>query len=435
MPQAVVVGAGVAGIAASVHLTLRGWRVTLVEAAAAVGGRATSVWDPVAGEFVDCGQHVFIGAYREFLALLGVLGTVRSAGGGEPLRFLFWDGERRFLFDAGRVPGCWGFLTALCRLPKLGVAGAFRLFQALRNVVASEASETSVTEFLGRFKQAPVAQRVFWEPLTRATLNTAPEEASVALLRVVLREGFLRSAASAQFVVPRSSLLQLLQPIEDWLARHGGELWLNTPAEAVLYRDSWAVCGIRIRGGKVLEADAVVLAVPPWVLPRLVPVLLTLPEYARFLETVRYSPIVTLYLWLKEPVMPETVCAFAHPDLHWAFRRPTRYGAEAVALVTSAADHLLHLPRQELVERCLGAFAAAFPTFRPELLLRLRLMLEQRATLKMSPGVNALRPSGATPWSNLVLAGDWLQTGLPCTLEGAARSGRAAAEALSELCR
>ncbi|MEN3027454.1 MAG: hydroxysqualene dehydroxylase HpnE [Chlorobiota bacterium] len=432
MSQAVVVGAGVAGMSAAVHLTLRGWRVKLVEAAAAVGGRATSVWDPVAEEFVDCGQHVFIGAYREFLGLLRIIGSEHLVGSGGPLRFQFWDGERRFLFDAGQMPGRLGFLAALNRLPGMRAVDRLRLFKALWNLVVRIPPETSVAEFLQRSRQALTAQRAFWWPVTLATLNTAPEEASITLLRVVLREGFLQGSAAARFMVPSCSLLELFQPIAGWLEHHSGALRLSTAVEAVLHDDSRAY-GIRIRGGELLRADAVVLAVPPWVLPRLSPALLHLPGYRRFLESASYSPIVTLYLWLREPLMTEPICAFAHPDLHWAFQRPTRYGAEAIALVASAADHLFHLPQRELVERLLEAFSAAFPAFRSELVLRQRLMVERRATLKVTPALNALRPPGVTPWPNLVLAGDWLQTGLPCTLEGAARSGRTAAEALAEL--
>ncbi|MCS7176117.1 MAG: hydroxysqualene dehydroxylase HpnE [Candidatus Kapabacteria bacterium] len=431
MSQAVVVGAGVAGMSAAVHLTLRGWRVKLVEAAITVGGRATSVWDSVAGEFVDCGQHVFIGAYREFLALLRIIGSEHLVGSGGPLRFQFWDGEQHFLFDAGRMPGRLGFLAALNCLPGMKAIDKLRLFRALWDLAVRGIPETPVAEFLRRSRQSLAAQRAFWWPMTLATLNTTPEEASVTLLRVVLREGFLQGSVAARFIVPSCSLLELFQPIAGWLESHGGELRLGVTAEAVLYGSS-QVYGIRIRGGELLRADAVILAVPPWVLPRLFPALLHLPEYRCFLESASYSPIVTLYLWLREPLMTEPICAFAHPDLHWAFRRPTRYGAEVVALVTSAADHLLHLPRQMLVERLLKAFVKAFPTFRLELVLRQRLMVERRATLKVTPTLNALRPSGVTQWPNLMLAGDWLQTGFPCTLEGAACSGRAAAEALAE---
>ncbi len=432
MACAIVVGAGVAGISAAVHLTVRGWRVVLVEARSAVGGRATSVWDVQSGEFIDCGQHVFIGAYREFGALLRHLHTYSLAGPGDALRFLFCRRDGSFLFDTGRAPGPLGFVAALSRMPDVGFPERLRLLRALLWLIASgnrDASST-VAAFLQRFRQSEQLVATFWRPLTLSALNASPEEAAVALLRVVLREGFLAAWGGSAFFVPAVSLLELLQPIGDWLARHGGELRLRTPVTRVVL-DSAGACAVHTATGQLLKADAVILAVPPWGLLRLAPALCAVPAYAEFLTHARYSPIITAYLWLKEPVLPAPVCAFVHPDLHWAFRRPTRFAAESVALVTSAADHLCQLSRQRLLERLLAAFAEGIPTFRPDMLLHVRLMVERRATVLLTPALHARRPDGTTPWGNLMVAGDWIQTGLPCTLESAARSGRMAAEKLT----
>jgi|LJSS01.1.fsa_nt_gb squalene-associated FAD-dependent desaturase len=429
MPSVVVVGAGVAGITAAVHLVRRGFQVCLVEARSAVGGRATSVWEPTVAEFIDCGQHVFIGAYREFLSVLCALGVPQPQG--KPLRFCLWDGLRWQRFDTGCAPGRWGFIAALWHLSGLTVAERARCLLGLWRLIWGSASAGTVADFLAATRQPQRAVDLFWTPLTLATLNTAPAEAPVHLLSAVLRDGFLQDRSGTHFIVPSSSLLTLLQPIGSWLERHGSRLRLNTPVSEVFPagRHTW---GVRTRAGEVIRADGVVVAVPPWVLPRLVPAIVSVPKYARFLAAAQYSPIVTLYLWLKEQVMPEPICAFAHPELHWAFQRPTRSGAEAVALVVSAAHPMTALPRQELVRRCLRVFSEALPSFRPELLVHARLMVEQRATLRLTPELDALRPVGITPWRTLVVAGDWLQTGLPCTLEGAARSGRRAAEALAD---
>jgi len=430
MPQAVVVGAGVAGISAAVYLVQRGWQVLLLEARACVGGRASSVWDATVGEFVDCGHHVFLGAYRDFLALLRCLGTAEGVTAGAPLRFLFCDGRASFLFDAGRAPGRLGFLAALGRITALSWAERWQLLRALHRLVFRQVPESTVEEFLCRMRQTQRARELFWYPLVLATLNAAPEEAALSLLRTVLREGFLGAGGAARFLQPRKSLLELLEPIGAWLAERGSQLRLATPVERLVFRGG-APVGVRTAEGELLTADACVLAVPPWVLPRLAPELAALPPYAAMLAALRYSAIVTLYLWLRERVLPEPICAFPSRELQWAFRRPTQSAAESLALVVSAADQLLRRPRQELLRGLLEAFQRYVPTFRPEMVAHARLMLEQRATLRLTPQLEALRPTGETPWRNLVLAGDWLRTGLPCTLEGAARSGRVAAERLS----
>jgi len=429
MAHAVVVGAGVAGISAAIHLTQRGWRVTLVEARSTVGGRATSVWDEVAGEFVDCGQHVFLGAYRELRGLLHILQTHPFAGPGERLRFLFCNGVQSFLFDAGRLPGPLGFLAALRHIPGLSCRDYEHLLRGLLRLLLFGNAEMTVAAFLRRFRQAEPAIAAFWKPLTFATMNAAPEEAALSLLQVVLRQGFFRGTEAARFFVPQRALVELFQPVGEWLVRHGGELRLRTVVRGLVFHGS-GIRGVLTTTGECIRADAVVVATPPWTLPYLIPALQRVPAYAEFFRTAQYSPIVTIYLWLKEPVLPAAICAFPHPDLHWAFRRPTQYAAESVALLVSAAEHLVSLPRRQLLERCFAAFASAVPSFRSELVLHFRLMLERRATLRLTPQLQALRPDGMTPWRNLVLAGDWVQTGLPCTLESAARSGRAAAERL-----
>ena len=429
MPRAVVVGAGVAGIAAAISLVRRGWGVIVLEARPSVGGRAGAVWDPTAGEFVDCGQHVVIGAYRALFEVLQTLGTRDLLGSGNPLSFLFCDGSGSFLFEAGRLPGRFGFLAALWRIPGLSKGDRWRLFWALWRLLSTEVPEMTVADFCRRSSQGQRAVQAFWQPLTLATLNAPPEEAALSLLRTVLREGFLRNAETARFFVPQQTLGCLLQPFGDWLSRHGGTLLLNT-AVSGLEIERGAVRAVRTVRGERIPADAVILALPPWSLVRVVPAVREVPEYAAFLKALRYSTIVTLYLWLREPVMSVPVYAFAHPDLHWAFRRPTRCGAESVALVVSAAEHLRGLPRRTVVQRLVESFAAMVPSFALENALHWRLMVESRATVRLTPEVVRLRPSGKTPWRGLVLAGDWLQTGLPCTLEAAARSGEAAAAAV-----
>ncbi|GBD06612.1 15-cis-phytoene desaturase [bacterium HR21] len=426
MPRVVVVGAGVAGIAAAVSLVRRGWEVLVLEARSSVGGRASSVWDATAGEFVDCGQHVLLGAYTAFFATLQALGTRQLLGAETPLRFLFCEESGQFLFDAGRLPGRLGFVAALWGIPGLSRWERFRLLWALRQILTGKIPEMTVAEFLHRSRQGKRASSTFWQPLTLATLNAPPEEAALSLLRTVLREGFLRDAEAARFLVPCRSLHEVLDPFGRWLADHGGELRLNTLVTGLEFEGS-TVRAVRVSPDGKIPADAVVLALPPWSLVRILPVLRRVPEYAGFLHTLRSSPILTLYLWLREPLLPAPVCAFAHPDLHWAFRHPTRFGAEKVSLVVSAADHLRDLPYRQLLERCLRAFATVIPAFHPALVLHQRVMVQRTATARLTPELVALRPSGKTPWDNLVLAGDWLQTGLPCTLEGAARSGQVAA--------
>ncbi len=424
MPEAIVVGAGVAGISAALHLTRRGWQVMLLEAQHRIGGRAASQPDPHTGELLDTGQHVLLGNYCELLSLLRELGSAELLGPAVPLRFaLCRSGGKRDWFEPARLPGRLGFLHALWRLPWLRWDERLRVLSAVAVLLSGMVSQGTVGHFLRRFRQPISAVESFWEPLTLATLNTACAEADVHMLAVVLRRGFLGSAAGARLIIPNAPLQSLLEPVERWLQQRGGTLLLGARVGRLLLEQSHRV-GVELEGGKRLWADALVLAVPPWGARRLLQnagLSAELPEFA-------YSPIVTVYLWLRRAVFPARMCALLGTLFQWVFVHPSRVAACRVALVCSAADSLAELPHIAIAERAREELLSAFPELSAADILHQRVLVERRATLRLRPELARLRPSGRLPHPAVVLAGDWLQTGLPCTLEGAARSGRRAAE-------
>jgi squalene-associated FAD-dependent desaturase len=424
MPEAIVVGAGVAGISAALHLTQRGWRVVLLEAQHRIGGRAASLPDPHTGELLDTGQHVLLGNYRELLALLCELGSAELLGPAAPLRFaLCRSGGERHWFEPARLPGRLGFLYALWRLPRLRWSERLRVLSAVAALLSGAALQGTVEQFLRRFRQPIPAVESFWEPLTLATLNTTCAEADVRMLAVVLRRGFLGSAAGARLIIPNAPLQALLEPVGQWLQQRGGILLLGARVKRLLLEQSRRV-GVELEEGKQLWANALVLAVPPWSAQRLLQsagLSAELPEFA-------YSPIVTVYLWLRRAVLPARMCALLGTLFQWVFVHPSTVAACRVALVCSAADTLAELPHTAIAERAREELLSAFPELSAADILHQRVLMERRATLRLRPELARLRPSGRLPHPAVVLAGDWLQTGLPCTLEGAARSGRRAAE-------
>jgi len=424
MPEAIIVGAGVAGISAALHLARRGWRVMLLEAQHRIGGRAASLPDPHTGELLDTGQHVLLGNYHELLSLLRELGSAELLGPAAPLRFaLCRSGGERHWFEPARLPGRLGFLHALWRLPRLRWVERLRVLSAVAALLSGVAPRGTVECFLWRFRQPISAVENFWEPLTLATLNTTCAEADVRMLAVVLRRGFLGSAAGARLIIPNAPLQTLLEPVERWLQQRGGTLLLGARVRQLLLEQSHRV-GVELEEGKRLWADALVLAVPPWNAQRLLQSRGLDADLPKFL----YSPIVTVYLWLRKATFPARMCALIGTLFQWVFVHPSTVAACRVALVCSAADTLAELPHMAIAERAREELLSAFPELSAADILHQRVLVERRATLRLRPELARLRPSGRLPHPAVVLAGDWLQTGLPCTLEGAARSGRRAAE-------
>lgn len=441
-PRLTVVGGGWAGCSAALEAGRRGSGVLLLEAASALGGRGGSFRDPLSGEELDRGQHLFLGAYGAALGLLEELG---SAGGVElqprlELPYLAADGRLESLRAAalpgplGLAGGLRGFAPLKASAPalaRLGLFGGGSLALAAAGLEAPSASRLSVDAWLRACGQGPRERDWLWDPLALAALNARPEEARLREFLAALAQGFLRGGRRSALGRPRLPLARLLEPLGAWLERRGGALRLGCPlrSAAPLPRGGWS---LELASGERLESDHLLLALPAAQAARLLG-----PQLAARLgleaEASRpRSPIVSAWLWSEEPLLPAPLLAFGPqaPGLqarfHWGFAEPAAGGWRS-CLVASAARELAGLGQAALLAE-LSAFLAA--RGRPFRFRRARVVCERAATAVFAPGSPPRLPQ-ATGLPGLALAGDWTETGLPCTLESAARSGVLAARALS----
>lgn len=410
-----VVGAGLAGLSATLRLSEAGRRVVVHEAQAHAGGRCRSFHDPRLDREIDNGNHLVLSgnrAVRDYLRLIGAEDRLVA----QPARFPFVDlatGERWTLApNAGPVP--WWVGVPARRVPGTAFTdylGALRL--------AAAGAETTVAEAIPR--RGALWTR-FWEPLTLAAINTVPERASARLLWRVLSETFLRGAAHARpMLAPLGLGAALVSPALARLARAGVEM-----------RHGRVLRGIAREGGRahVLHfadaeerlgpRDAVVLALPAW---RLAGVL---PESGAPTQT---GAILNAFFRLPEPAARSlksgpAILGVLSARTHWIFRR-----GDVVSVTVSASDALGldTIAGAELIPHLWAETRAALGLGRDCTYVGARINKERRATFDQSPGGTARRPGVATPLSNLVLAGDATDTGLPATIEGAIRSGETAA--------
>jgi len=440
---AVVVGAGVAGISAAIHLSLAGQRVTLIDKAPQPGGRALSFQDPTTGDWIDNGPHLLMGCYRETLRLLDRLGT-RERLLSLPLSVVWLGpGGRRHILKGAPAFGRLGLLWGLLRLGSLGWRDRWAVLRAmqaagnLNDTQLAELGRITCHEWLQSLRQTPSAISRFWEPLLVAALNEKADRAAADALAVVIREALLSGGESSRLLIPRTCLLDLFQPaLGEVLQESGGALLLRTRVRRILTGQG-RVAAVELAGGGRVEADYYVLALPPWNLASL------LSEndpgathYRSLTDRFTYSPIVSLYLWLREPVLAEPMIGLLDSPLHWIFQRPLeatgQEGREArgqlLGIPLSAAREWVTLSPETIKERVLTELSRFFPNLNGSAVTHWRLVKERRATVSLGPGLSGLRPGPESPWSNLFLAGDWTATGLPATLESAALSGRACAE-------
>ena len=407
-----VIGAGLAGLAAAVKLADAGWRVSLHEAGDHAGGRCRSYFDSALGCRLDNGNHLLLAGNRRTMAYLDLIGARATLVGPRDARFPFVDlaSGRRWVMrpNRGRLP--WWTLDARRRVPDTHARDyleAIRLWRARdADAVAARVDRTSV-----------LYQRL-WAPLAIAALNASPEEGSARLLWQVVRMSFGAGGAACRPLVPEIGLSEtFVDPALGTLARRGAAVRFGQRLRELVF-DGAAVSALRI-GGETIElgpGDVVVLAVPAPIAGGLVPGLVAPTEF---------RAIVNAHYRIAAPRDP----ALGGADFvgligglaEWVFIK-----RDVVSVTISAADRLVDRPAEALaveiwqdVTQALALSGAALPPW--------RIVKERRATFAAVPAQVARRPPAPTSWRNLFLAGDWTQTGLPATIEGAIDSGLRAA--------
>jgi squalene-associated FAD-dependent desaturase len=413
-----VIGGGWAGLAAAVRASQAGHRVTLVEMAGQLGGRARGVC--VDGLALDNGQHILIGAYSRTLALLGTVGCELSTTiHRQPLELRYPDGRGLrlpaglpWLACARAVFGCQGW-TARDRwsLASTAAGWAAHRFQCDPSLTV-EALCRGLT---------PAVRQLLIDPLCVAALNTPAAEASAAVLLRVLRDALFTGRGSADLLLPRRSLAALLPgPAQAWLQRACAELRLNSRAQC-LDRSGPGWC----LDGEVF--DTVVLACSAAEAARLAQA--HAPAWAKRAQALRYEPIITVYLLCPGARLPAPMTALVEgPEApaQFAFDHGALGGTPGLfAWVVSGAaawvERGLNATGDAVLRQARDAFPGGTWPTTPTLL---RVLAEKRATFRCIPGLD--RPPAAIA-PGLVAAGDYVEGPYPATLEGAVRSGERAA--------
>ncbi len=405
-----LIGAGLAGLSAAVRLTAAGRRVIVHESAPQAGGRSRSFFDSTLGRTVDNGSHLALSGNR---ALLGYLDRIGARDGLRELRpaaFPFLDlrtGERWTL----RPGGLWLFDRAR-RVPGSRPAD---YLSALRTLAAGP--DATIAQALP--PDGPLQDRL-WQPLAVSVMNGAPDRSSARLFGAVLKETLLRGEAACRpLFADRGLSAALIDPAVAWLERNGAEFRFGARVDG-LERDDGRVTALSVSGTRLVlgAGDSVVLAAPAWIAGRLLPDL-PVPAAGRAIVNAHFR-------LAQPPALPGGLpfLGLVGGTAEWLFLR-----GDVASVTVSDADALADEPTDAITARLWGDVARALGVDGPA--APCRVVKERRATPDQAPEQVAKRPGPRVAGlANLALAGDWTDTGLPATLEGAARSGERAARAL-----
>jgi squalene-associated FAD-dependent desaturase len=411
-----VVGAGLSGLAAAAALAEAGLAVEVSEAAVQAGGRCRSYFDAQLGLTIDNGNHMVLSGNPAVARYLAMLGAQDRLAGPATAEFGFLDLQsgKRWTVRPNAGPLPWWILRRDRGVPNARLADYLALAPLLRARPNQRIEEVIAC-------RGPVWERLL-APILLAALNIAPEKGAAALAGQVLRETIAKGAAAYAPRIPHPSLAAaFVDPAVEHLARRGAGLRLQRRLTR-LTTDGGRVTALEFSDGAVElgPRDAVVLAAPPWVATQLLPGL-EAPD--------AFESILNGHFRTVPPAGAPMILGVLGGTAEWIFCFEDR-----ISVTVSAANHLIQQPREELAARLWADVAAALG-LGDMALPPWQVVKEKRATFAATVEQERLRPPARTAFANLVLAGDWTDTGLPGTIEGALRSGFRAAEILQETSR
>jgi len=418
MQKVVVLGGGLAGLSSAVFLSENNIPVSLIESAPRLGGRVFSFYDPLFDAVIDNGQHIMMGCYSSTLQYLKTINALENFYFQKQLEVLFYRSGKLYPLRSDRKLYPFNLLSGLTSFNLLSPKERFSLikFFALLPISSGrDAENLNAEEWLIRNNQGDNVRKCFWNIFIIGALNTIPSKASASVLRDILFRVFLSGSNSSSIILPIKPLTEsFCTPAAVYLKEKGSEV---TCSERVLrlefdYRKN-KINRIITSKRTISGFSHVISGIPLFALKKLIPGLL--PDF----DPV-YSPILNIHFKTRMELFPGRFIALVDSPLHWIFKHPDHY-----TIVISSADDHLFKTTDEITLMIKRELVSQFHIKETDV-SAVKIIKERKATFVPSADILRKRPGNKTEYKNLLIAGDWTNTGLPATIEGAIESGKQA---------
>ncbi|MYI99230.1 MAG: NAD(P)-binding protein [Gemmatimonadetes bacterium] len=470
MTQVIVIGGGLAGLAGAVAMADAGFQVELYERRPILGGRATSFIHPSSGERVDNCQHVLLGCCVNLLDFYTRLGVAEHIDFHEDIPFID-ESSRVSVIGPSALPPPLHLFPSFLRLKTMGILDKLSIVRTVAGMIrhvarlgrtgepavatapaaasasatapasaasrGTEPSPVSMADWLEAHGATNRAVEAFWKPFLISALNDELDDIDADYGVGTAVRAMLLNRSGYEVGLPAVPLGDLYAPCIDYIEQRGGRVVFNRGVTGISVHDG-KVASISLQDGSSVEAEAYLSALPFDVLCKLLPKSQASDPYFSMLDGLSVSPITAVHVWFDRPVTELGYAAVIGRRIQWIFNQSSRHagtfsadnGGAYLGLVVSASDDWMKTPRQVIIDQAMEDLESLLPAVRQAKLLKAIVVKEGRATFAPRPGCDALRPGPTSPLSNFSIAGDWVQTGWPATMESAVRSGYQAAEVL-----
>jgi squalene-associated FAD-dependent desaturase len=442
-PDVLIIGGGLAGLSAAVELCRTGRSVLLVEQKPRLGGRTYSFTHPETGDEVDNGQHLMMGCYHSTLRYLRTIGRMDQVEVQKDLEIIFRHPDRLpTSLQTMSLPAPLHVLGGLLRLGHLSVMDRLNLLRIGPHLLFKDPDtdphlrSITVRQWLDALGQTETNKRKLWDIIAIGALNDATDRISASLFLKVLQSAFLGNRMNSSMVIPLHGLSSVLvDGAAEFIRHRKGTILLDTSVESIR-TENGGIRSVRLSDGTEVHPRAVISAVPYFDIPKVFGSgeAIGLPG----LSSLVSSPIVTIHLWFDAHFVKDRFAALVDSPIHWVFNKsriyPERNSALMyLALVVSGAHALAEMEKEALVQLAVDELKRFYPAAPLARVIHSLVIKEKRATFSPMVGHEKARPPHTTAVRNLLLAGDWTDTKLPATIEGAVQSGYAAADAVATM--